>query len=178
MDLFETIASRFSYRGKFTGKNVSRNDLQKIIQAGIDAPTGCNAQSVSFVAVDDPAVIQAVATANSERAKPACLTAQAMVVCIADKKPVYSGTTFYLEDCAAATQNMLLAITALGYASVWLEGVLNGGVAEKIGEILGVPKDKEVVVLLPIGEPEIQGKPNLKKPFEQRASFNKWDIKT
>jgi nitroreductase len=174
MDTFEAIASRFSYRGKFTDKKISRDDLTKIVQAGIDAPTGCNAQSVSFVAVDDPVIIQAIANINPERAKPACLTAKAMIICVVDKTPVYNGLSFFIEDCAAATQNILLATTALGYASVWLDGILRDGIGEKIGGILGVPKDKEVRILLPIGEPETFNKPNTKKPFGERAWFNKY----
>ncbi|MDR3233250.1 MAG: nitroreductase family protein [Planctomycetaceae bacterium] len=174
MDTFEAIAKRFSYRGNFTNQKISRDDLQKIVQAGIDAPTGCNAQSVSFVAVDEPAIIKAIAEMNPERSKPVCLTAQAMVVCIVDKAPVYGEMTFFVEDCAAATQNILLAITALGYASVWLDGILRNGIGNQIGEILGVPKGKEVRILLPIGVPESSGKPNTKKPFDQRAWFNKY----
>ncbi|GHT47083.1 nitroreductase [Planctomycetales bacterium] len=175
MDVFEAIATRFSYRGKFTDQKISRGDLQKIVQAGIDAPTGCNAQSVSFIAVDDPAIIQAIATVNPERAKPACLTAQAMIICVVDKTPVYNGMTFYIEDCAAATQNILLAITGLGYASVWLDGILRNGIGEQIGELLGVPKNKEVRILLPIGVPETTSQPNIKKPFNERAYFNHWN---
>jgi nitroreductase len=68
----------------------------------------------------------------------------------------------------------LLAITALGYATVWIDGAIRGTIAAKIAEILSVPKDKEVRILLPLGVPEKQGKPNTKKPFGQRAWFNRY----
>ena len=49
---------------------------------------------------------------------------------------------------------MLLAVTALGYATVWLDGALRkDGLAERIGEVLNVPKDKIVRILLPLGIP-------------------------
>jgi nitroreductase len=70
---------------------------------------------------------------------------------------------------------MLLAITGLGYASVWIDGWLR--VADRnttIGDMLGVPRQKVVRILLPVGVPaEIYPSP-AKKPFEQRAWFNGW----
>ncbi|MDR2439051.1 MAG: nitroreductase family protein [Planctomycetaceae bacterium] len=172
MELFETIVKRHSYRGAFLDKKIPDEDLRKIVQAGIDAPTGCNAQSVSFVIVNDPATIQAIAKETGE--KQVCKTAQAMIICVCDKTPAYGNLSFFVEDCAAATQNMLLAITAFGYATVWIDGAIRGTVAAKIAEILSVPKDKEVRILLPIGAPEKQEKPNTKKSFEQRAWFNRY----
>jgi nitroreductase len=173
MELFETLSKRYSYRGAFLDKKIPQEDLRKIVQAGIDAPTGCNAQSVSFVIVDDPATIQAIAKETG--GKQVCKTAHAMIVCVCDKTPAYGNLSFFIEDCAAATQNMLLAITALGYATVWIDGAIRGTIAAKIAEILSVPNDKEVRILLPIGVPETTGKPNTKKTLEQRASFNRYN---
>jgi nitroreductase len=172
MELFETILKRHSYRGTFLDKKIPKDDLRKIVQTGIDAPTGCNAQSVSFVIVDEPATIQAIAKVTGE--KQVCKTAHAMIICVCDKSPAYGNLSFYVEDCAAATQNMLLAITALGYATVWIDGAIRGKIATEIAELLGVPKDKEVRILLPIGVPETTGKPNTKKSFEKRAWFNRY----
>jgi nitroreductase len=172
VEIFETISKRHSYRGGFLDKKISQDDLRKIVQAGIDAPTGCNAQSVSFVIVDDPATIQAITKVSG--GKQVCKTAQAMIICVCDKSPAYGNLSFYVEDCAAATQNILLAVTALGYASVWIDGAIRGNTATEIAKILSVPNDKEVRILLPLGVPETQGKPNSKKSFEQRAWFNRY----
>ena len=54
MDLFDAIAQRYTYRGSFTPAPVPRDDLVKIVQAGIQAPSGKNEQTTSFVIVDDP----------------------------------------------------------------------------------------------------------------------------
>jgi nitroreductase len=144
------------------------------VQAGIDAPTGCNAQSVSFVIADEPSIIQEIAKINGDRTNTVCRTAQAVIALVCDKTPVYGHQSFYLEDCAAAAQNIFLALTALGYASVWIEGGILGEGSVQIGKILGVPKEKEVRILMPVGVPEKPGTPNPKKPFEQRAWFNKY----
>ena len=121
MDVFEAFAKRYSYRGPFTDAPVPREDLEKIVQAGIQAPSGKNEQVVSFVIVDAPELLRQIAALVN---RPVCNTARAMIACVADPRPVFEGFSFDREDCAAAVENMLLAITALGYASVWLDGVL------------------------------------------------------
>ncbi len=171
MDLFDAIRQRHSYRGEFTPAAVPRTDLEKIVRAGIDAPSGCNAQTTSFVIVNDPELLRQIAEIVD---KPVCRSAQAMIACVADPRPAYAKVSFAAEDCAAAVENMLLAITALGYATVWLDGVLRGeDRAGRIGRLLGVPPRKTVRVLLPLGVPTEPGQPREKLPFHQRVWFNR-----
>ena len=175
MDLFDAIAKRYSYRGEFTAVVVPRTDLHKIVQAGIQSPSACNQQVASFVIVDDPSLLQKIADIVD---KPFCRSAKAMIVCVADPRPVFADISFAAEDCAAAVENMLLAITALGYGSVWLDGVLRReNRAAKIGQLLGVPADKSVRILLPIGVPAEPGQQRERLPFGQRAWFNRWEAK-
>ena len=172
MDVFEAIAKRHSYRGEFTKTLVPRNDLEKIVQAGIRAPSGKNEQVVSFVIVDDRDLLAKLAKVID---KPVCVTAGAMIVCVVDPRPVYNAISFAAEDCAASVENMLLAITALGYATVWLDGVLRlENRAARIGELLGVPPDREVQIILPLGVPMEPGIQREKAPFTERAWFNRW----
>ena len=172
MDLFEAIAKRHSYREGFTDTAVSREDLRKIVQAGIQAPTACNEQVVSFVIVDDPETLDQITRIVD---RPICKTARAMIVCVADPRPVYEGKSFTAEDCAASVENMLLAITALGYATVWLDGVLRSeDRAARIGRLLGVPEGHQVRILLPIGVAAKAGKQKEKLPFEKRAWLNRY----
>jgi len=172
MDVFEAIAKRYSYRGPFIEARIPREDLRKIVQAGIQAPSGKNEQVTSFVIVDDPDLIRQIAQIV---AKPVCETAQAFIVCVADSRPVFENIAFDAEDCAAAVENMLLAITAMGYAAVWLDGVLRfNNVAQRIGDLLGVPQDRKIRVLLPLGVAAQPGVQKEKLPFEKRASFNRY----
>ena len=76
MDLFDAIANRYSYRGEFTDAPVPRKDLEKIVQAGIQAPSACNEQVVTFVIVDDPQLLRQIAEIVD---KPVCRTAKAMI---------------------------------------------------------------------------------------------------
>lgn len=171
MELFETIAKRHSYRGEFTDAAVPREDLKKIVEAGIRAPSACNEQVASFVIVDDCKLLRQIADILG---KPVCQSAKAMIVCVADPRPVYAGISFAAEDCAAAVENMLLAVTALGYAGVWLDGALRTeDRAAKIGRLLGVPPGRIVRIVVPIGVPVEPICQREKLPFNQRAWFNR-----
>jgi nitroreductase len=172
MDLFEAIGKRHSYRGDYRPDPVPREHLRQIVQAGIQAPSGCNAQTTSFVIVDDPPVVEKV---REIVARPFLVGVPAFIVCIIDPKSVYRNCSFASEDCAAATENMLLAITALGYASVWLDGVLRTQkIKENLSALLGIPADKEIRILLPVGIPAAQAPQKDRMPFEQRAWFNRY----
>jgi nitroreductase len=175
MEFFTAVKKRYSYRGGFQDVTVPRQDLEKIVQAGLDAPSGKNAQTTEFVIVDEPALVRQIGLLHLDN--KAVQQARALIACICDKNPgaTYEGFAFQVEDCAAATENMLLAITALGYASVWVDGWLRvDGRAEKIGQLLGLPEKKYVRVLLPIGIPAETYKQPAKKPFAERAWFNRY----
>jgi nitroreductase len=175
MDLFEAIAKRKSYRAGFKDEPVSKDDLRKIVAAGLKAPSGCNKQTTSFVIVDDKQILADIR--RMHKGNKAMQQCQAMVACIIDKEPksVYESYSFQVEDCAAAVENMLLAIAALGYETVWIDGWLRlEGHTSHIGKLLGVPEEKIIRVVLPIGIASEDYKQPAKKPFDQRASFNKY----
>jgi len=173
MDLFEAIDKRYSYRGAFTDAPVPREDLVRIVEAGLRAPSGCNAQTTTFVIVDDPDALGEIRRLHPMRAVQ---DAKAVIACVTSREPepVYRDMSFEVEDCSAAVENMLLAATALGYATVWIDGALrHDGRAERLGELLGVPKDRVVRVLLPVGVPAEAGPRKPKKPFGERVWFNR-----
>ena len=172
MDVFDAVSERYSYRGEFTDQAVSREDLRKIVEAGLKAPSGCNEQTTSFVIVDDAQLAAEIARIVN---RPVCNTARAMIVCVADPRPAYKGVSFHLEDCAAAVQNMLLAVTALGYATVWLDGVLRvDDMATRLNSLLDIPEGKTIQVVLPLGVAVAPGKRPEKLAFEKRAWFNRY----
>jgi len=172
MDVFEAIEKRHSYRGDFTEAPVPRSDLQKIVEAGIRAPSAKNEQVVSFVIVDDPQLLSQIAQVVD---RPVCKTAKAIIACVVDPRPVIGETSFATEDYAAAVENMLLAVTALGYATVWLDGVLRSeDKAARVAQLLGVPEGKLLRVLLPLGVAAQPGTQKEKRSFDERAWFNRY----
>ena len=171
MTTLEAIAARKSYRGPYLPTPVPREDLIKILEAGCAAPSGCNKQTTSFIAVDDPAILAQLAEIIGSTTSRTCTA----MICILTRKIIaYDDRTFYIQDYSAAIQNMLLAIADLGYASCWYEGRATGPdrIGYRMQQLLGVPEEYELVCFLPIGigdsEPSL---PN-KKPFEERAFFN------
>jgi nitroreductase len=175
MEFFETVINRHSYRGPFLDQTLDPDDLRKIVQAGLDAPSGKNEQTTRFVVVNDPDLVAQIASMHPSN--KAFRQAKAFIVCLIDTEPeaIYAGDHFQIEDCSAAVQNMLLAVTAMGYAAVWIDGWLRvEGHAETIGQLMGAPADKVVRILLPIGLPKYPPRGPEKKPFEQRAWFNSY----
>lgn len=174
MDFFDAVKERYSYRGPYTDKPVSREELKKIVQAGLDAPSGKNEQTTEFVIVDDQETLEQIGLICK---LPAVRTAKAIIFCLIDENPekIYEGYDFQLEDCAAAVENILLAISAMGYASVWIDGWLRvQGRNQEIAKLLVVPETKKVAIMLPVGEPAEQGERKEKKSFEERVFFNKY----
>lgn len=171
MNIFDIISDRYSYRGKYLSNPVHREHLTAIMQAGLDAPSGCNKQTISVIAVDDPEVL---AKLHGVIDPPLGETAPAMVCVLTQKTIAYRDRTFYVQDYSAAIENMLLAIQALGYASCWVEGHVTDvdRIGDKMAAILGVPADYELVAYLPVGIPAESAKRVRKKPFGERAWFN------
>ena len=175
MEFFEAVANRHSYRGPFTAQGVDPDDLRKIVQAGLDAPSGMNKQTTGFVIVNDPDLVSQIAAMHESN--KAFNQAKAFIVCTIDREPecIYEGHHFQIEDCSAAVENMLLAVAATGYASVWIDGWLRRvDRVETIGKLLGIPADKIVRIILPIGVPEYPVRGPEKQPFDQRAWFNSY----
>ena len=171
MNVLEAIETRHSYRGKFRSTPVPREHLVKIMEAGYHGPSGCNKQTTSFLAVDDPQVMKAV---HAVIDPPVGETAPAMVCVLTRKIIAYRDRTFYIQDYSAAIQNMLLAITALGYASCWYEGHITDTdrIGDQMARILGVPEEYELVAFLPVGIPEKEPTAPKKQPFSERAWLN------
>lgn len=171
MNTLEAIAARHSYRGKFLPTPVPREHLKTIVEAGFHAPSGCNKQTTSFIAVDDPALM---AKLHAVIDPPVGETAPAMICVLTRKIIAYRDRSFYIQDYAAAIENMLLAITELGYTSCWIEGHITD--TDRIGwqmqKILNVPEEYDLVCFLPVGIPAGEVTPPKKQSFESRAWLN------
>ena len=171
MTVFEAIENRHSYRGSYEDTQVPREDLVKIMQAGLAAPSGCNQQTTSLIAVDDPQVLgrlYSLLTPITSRPAPA------MICVLTQRVPSYRGRCYAVQDYSAAIENMLLAIVGLGYQSCWYEGQVTdeAGIGRQIAQLLGVPEQYELVCVLPVGVAKKEVRWPQKKPFAERAWFN------
>ena len=171
MNVMEAIAKRHSYRGKFMDTPVPQEHLVQIMQAGLDAPSGCNKQTTSLIAVDDPEVLKKLQAVIHP---PVGETAPAAICVLTQRINAYRDKCFAIQDYAAAIENMLLSIVALGYQSCWYEGHITDEdrIGYQMAQILGVPDDYELVCFLPVGVAAEDVKEPPKKAFEERAWFN------
>ena len=171
MNVIESIMSRRSYRGRYLPTPVPREHLTAIMEAGLAAPSGCNVQTTSLIAVDDP---QLLAKLHGVIDPPVGETAPAVICVLTQRIFAYLDKCFAVQDYSAAIENMLLAVEALGYRSCWFEGHVtdDDGIGRKMADILGVPQDYELVCFLPVGVAESEPFMPRKKPFAERAWFN------
>jgi nitroreductase len=161
MDALEAIAKRRSVR-KYTGEPVPREDLLKIVDAARLAATGSNKQPWDFIVITDRASILQLKAAGSFMEK-----AGAIIAVVMDP-----GSRWWIEDGAAAIENMLIACTALGYGSCWVEGDALPREKE-FKELLGIPPEKRLLALVPIGVPA-EWPSKEKKPIEQITHWEKF----
>jgi nitroreductase len=141
MDALEAIRKRRSVR-QYTGDPIPREDLETIVDAGRLAATGGNRQPWEFIVVTERETIEQLKVAAQWMDK-----AGAIVAVVLD-----DSTRWWVEDGSAAIENILIASTALGYGSCWLEGWTLPR-EDEFKELLGIPGERRLLTLIPIGVP-------------------------
>jgi nitroreductase len=164
MDALEAIRKRRSVR-EYTGDPIPREDLETIVDAGRLAATGGNRQPWDFCVVTDRALIDELKVAAQWMDK-----AGAIIAVIVDPS-----TRWWVEDGSAAIENILIASTALGYGSCWLEGWTLPH-EEAFKALLGVPEDRRLLTLIPIGVP-VAWPTREKKPLEAVIHWQRYSAK-
>ncbi|MBN1440045.1 MAG: nitroreductase family protein [Anaerolineales bacterium] len=162
MDALEAIRKRRTIR-KYTGAPIPKPDLETIVDAGRLAATGSNKQPWDFVVVTDRAAVAGLNTGKVWIEQAAAVIAVVM-------DPQLS--RWWVEDGAAAIQNMLLASTALGYGGCWVEGDMLPH-EEEFKAKLGIPPAKRILALVPIGIPA-ETPVKEKKPLAEVIHWEKY----
>lgn len=164
MDFFETVRKRRSVR-EFAPGTIAETDLELILDAGRRAPSGWNLQPREFLAVTDPRLLDtALDLLNADR------NCCALIAVLMLQKETASGP-YWVEDACAAIENMLLAVTALGYGACWVQGGLQRCLPQ-MRDLLGVPDDVLLLAVLPVGKPKEEGEQATKKPLAEVAYRN------
>jgi nitroreductase len=143
MDMIELIRKRRSVR-EFSDKPIPRDCLEQIIDAARFAPTARNVQPWEFVVVTERGSLKKIAEI-SEHGKFISRAAASILVFSQDTK-------YFLEDCSAATQNVMLAAAALGIGSCWVAGDKKPYAGE-LNILFGVPINYKLVSIIALGYP-------------------------
>lgn len=169
MEALEAILSRRSIR-KYVSKQVSKKTICELLEAAMSAPSAHNQQPWHFVIITDREILNRIPEFHpySEMLREARL---AIAVCgdlQSDK-----GEGFWVQDCSAATQNILLAAHAKGLGAVWLGIYPIPRLVEGIQRLLGLPESIMPLSLISIGYPA-EEKPRSNRYDNPKIHYNHW----
>ena len=169
MEVLEAIFTRRSIREYGPGK-IAQEDVDQLLKAAMYAPSAHNYQPWQFVVIRDKILLQKIRKLHpyAEMLKNAGL---AIIVCGDVTLEKHIG--YLVQDCSAATQNILLAAHGLGLGAVWLGLHPRENRIKMIAQLIGLPKDIIPVSMVSIGIPAEQKK--IKDRFKpDRIHINKW----
>ena len=150
--ILDFICCRRSVR-RYQKKEIATEILELLMKAAMAAPSGNNVQPWEFVIVRDPKIKEALSRVHPWVYMAA--EAPAVIVVLGDKS-----SEWWKEDCAAATENLLLAAANLGLGTVWC-GIKEGH-APAVRKILGIPERLAVLCIVPLGYPAESPSPHTK----------------
>ncbi len=169
MEALEAILSRRSIR-KYSPIPVSDDELHRLLDAAMNAPSSSNGQPWHFVVIDERKVLDEIPRFHpySSMLKEAPM---AVVVCGDTTLEKTKGV--WVQDCSAATENILLAARAQGLGSVWL-GVFP--IEERMAglrRLLGLPDTIIPLNIIALGHPA-ETKPPANRFNAERVRKNRW----
>ncbi|MGE0076795.1 MAG: nitroreductase family protein [Bacteroidales bacterium] len=170
-DIVKAIMSRRSIRS-FLNLSVKKSQLEQIIKAGMAAPSARNMQPWSFIVVTDRAMLDKLGN-KLPYAKMLLEATAAIIVCGVPDKAGDSPAGYWVQDCSAATQNILLAIEALGLGAVWTGVYPREDRIAIVREVLEIPEGIFPLNVIPLGYPKGEHQPKDKfKP--ENIHWEKW----
>ncbi len=169
MDAMKTILTRRSVR-KYTGQPVSEETIKTLLEAAMSAPSAGNQQPWCFVVIDDRQVLDAVPDVHPY-SKMILKAPLAILVCGDLERE--KNKDYWVQDCSAATQNLLLAIRAQGLGAVWLGVYPRQNRVEGLRQLLGLPTHIIPLALISIGYPAAEQGP-VERYDEGRIHRNHW----
>jgi nitroreductase len=172
--IIEAIFKRRSIR-KFTDQPVDRETIKILLEAAMAAPTATNCQPWEFVVVDDPEQVKKLKS-NMPFGKynaPLCI-----VICGNPKisNHVTAARMFWVQDCSAATENMLIAAVGLGLGSVWCGIHPIPTLEKRIQGVLNIPADVHPLGMVEFGYPA-EEKPSRTQYNEHRIHWQEYEPK-
>jgi nitroreductase len=153
-EIMDYIFKRRSVRS-FTDQPVDRQTLTMLMQAAMAAPTAVNSQPWEFVVVTETAVLDRL----RQRIVYGQYNAMAIIaVCGSpDVANNEAGKKYWIQDCSAALENILIAAAGLGLGSVWVGVYPEEGKIKAVRQVLSIPDTVIPLGLVYLGHPaEIQ----------------------
>jgi len=169
MDTLEAIRKRRSIR-KYRRDSVPANLVEEIIGAGMMAPSAGNQQPWHFVVVDDRQMLDGI-IANHPHAGALKEAPAAILVCGDLRLEKHKG--YWVQDCSAAIQNMLLAAHAAGLGTVWLGVYPREDRVRGLSKLFGLPGEVIPIAVIAVGYPA-ENRDSPDRFDNTRIHRNKW----
>ena len=151
MELQEVLQRRRSIR-KYTQEPVSKEDIDLLMHAAMSGPSACNKTPWEFYVITDEAVLEKLRNASRYSKIYAPL---AIVVCGSLSRALPSQLApYWIQDCSAATENILLAATDLGLGTVWCGIHPQKRAEERVREALGLTEKQIPLNIIYVGHPD------------------------
>jgi nitroreductase len=166
----DIIFNRRSIRLYRPGPAISDELIHFLLDAGMSAPTARNRQPWHFVVVSRKDLLEEL---SKRHPYAKMLASAAMAVLICGDSRIEETESFIVQDCSAATQNLLLAVEAVGLGAVWLGVHPRKERSDAIKDLLGIPENILPVSLVSIGYPA-EEKPRNANYRQNRVHLNGW----
>lgn len=160
------IKERRSIR-EYTDQAVTDEQIRQLLEAAMAAPSASNIQPWEFVVVRDPDLKRQLAQTHTW-SYMAAGAAVVFVVCGNE-----GASHHWVEDASAATENLLLAVTALGLGAVWVAIYPSADREAHVRRVLDIPEEIRVLCLVPVGHPA-ESKPPRTKYRESKVHYERW----
>lgn len=169
--VIENIMTRTSIR-QFTDQPVAKDTLDLLVKAGMAAPTAMNKQPWAFIVITDKEMLNAL---NEVKPWFNLKTATAAIVVCGDlsKEEKDWSAEYWVQDCSAATENILLAAHAYGLGAVWCGVYPNPEILPAVTKLLGTPEHIVPLNVITLGYPAENPEPKDKFNTES-IHYQKW----
>jgi nitroreductase len=169
MDLFEAIFTRRSIR-RYSNRQIKKEQVDKILRAGMYAPSAVNKQPWHFIVFKDTASKLKIMEVNKNSAMLA-EAETAILICFDERLQHDDG--YGVIDCSSATLNMLLAAHALGLGACWVGIYPRMNRVEALTKIFDVPKHIMPFAVIALGYP-LEKKETGERFKPERIHYEKW----
>ena len=170
-DALTVIHERKSVR-HFTGENIPKETLEKILKAGMAAPTAVNKQPWAFIVVTDRKSLDTLKK-DLPYAKMLEKAGAAIIVCALPEEAWEKSPELAVIDGTCASENILLAAEALGLGAVWTAAYPYKDRMEVVRKTLQIPESLIPLNVIPIGVPTGDDKP-IEKYKAEKVHWEKW----
>lgn len=155
---------------KYTGKPVSEKQIIKLLKAAMCAPTARGARPWQFIVVKNKSTLEKLSQTH-QYAYMIAYAPVAIVVC--GDLSLQSYKDYWVMDCSAASQNILLEAVQLGLGAVWVAVYPREERITYVKNVLDIPDDIIPLCIIPVGYPAET--PEAKERFDlSKIHYEKW----